>query len=56
MFGFVCRIFGHGWVTTHTNRYQIPTRQGCCRCHAVREWRGGINGKWTTPTRRAADE
>lgn len=42
----LCRMFGHAWVTTHANRYQMPTRQQCGRCHVAREWRGGIEGGW----------
>jgi hypothetical protein len=41
----LCRLFGHSWQTTHTNRYMIPTRE-VCRCGAVREWHGGIEGGW----------
>jgi hypothetical protein len=41
----LCRLFGHKWQATHCNRYMIDTRQ-VCRCGAVREWQGGIEGGW----------
>ena len=28
----LCRLFGHSVETTHTNRYQVPTREVCTRC------------------------
>lgn len=48
----MCRLFGHRWQTTHTNRYMIPTRE-VCRCGAVREWHGGISGAWREASRDA---
>jgi len=29
---FLCKVFGHNVETTHTNRWQIPTREKCERC------------------------
>lgn len=45
--GLFCYWFGHRWITTHTNRYLIPTAQFCNRCFDRREWSGGISGGWT---------
>jgi len=41
----LCRIFGHGWETTHTNRWMVPTRQEC-GCGASRDWHGFLDGEW----------
>ena len=38
---FLCRLFGHSWLTTHVNRWFMPTKQHCKRCEVVREWQGG---------------
>ncbi len=32
-----CKLFGHSVETTHTNRYQIPTRERCMCCGLSRE-------------------
>jgi hypothetical protein len=32
----LCKVFGHSVETTHTNQWQIPTREKCTRCGLVR--------------------
>lgn len=28
----ICKIFGHSVEATHTNEWQVPTREICTRC------------------------
>ena len=42
----LCLLFGHAWIDTHRNRYQLSTRQQCRWCRKAQVWKGGIYGQW----------
>lgn len=42
----ICRLFGHAYEVTHTNRWQVATRRECRRCKHAQEHRWPPGSGW----------